>query len=789
MSDRDAPSGAEAPGPGPETKAAPAAPADPGHATGNGASPAAGAPASRPAEPPPDADKTTPGEGSTPNPTPTSASSTPNAGSGDDGGGEGAPARKPRRRGSRGGRKRNKPRTEGNAQGATDGEDGAEDDGEDGGADQRSAATAATRTPSATKDGGGNAAADAATEANGDSDGGSADGAKSGRKRRNRGSRRSSDQAATERTGDEDGGDGTGDRTGDTTSTTESDPRTPELPDHPREGRPSSVKAAARALVPKIPPPRPKPQIGDSIPPEALRQGDDKDNKDNKDDKDGKNRKDRKDRKDAKQSDKKGQADAAGDGGRKRRRRRGGRGKGSGSRPEPTLPIEATLPEGFELDEATLERRKGRERKGRPVGRYSMSVHVSENATQIAVLEGRALIEHYVSRPSDDISQIHGNIYLGRVQNVLPGMEAAFVDIGTPKNAVLYRGDVHYDPEDVERRGQTPRIEDMLRAGQNIVCQVTKNPIGAKGARLTQEVSLPGRFVVLIPNSSTYGISKRLPDDERKRLRTILDRVKPAEHGIIVRTAAQNVTSDEIEDDVRRLAGQWKKIDALAKRSKAASLLYREPDMAVRVIREEFNQDYRNVAIDDPQLFEAVRDYVTSISPELADRVELYDPAKEALPLFERYHVHEQLHKALDRKVWLPSGGSLIIEHTEALTVIDVNTGKNVGRSSLEETVFKNNLEAAVEIARQLRLRDIGGIIVIDFIDMERKDNREEVVKVFRDALSRDKTRTQVFDISELGLCEMTRKRIGEGLLESFAQQCPVCEGRGVTIDEELLPT
>jgi ribonuclease E len=209
----------------------------------------------------------------------------------------------------------------------------------------------------------------------------------------------------------------------------------------------------------------------------------------------------------------------------------------------------------------------------------------------------------------------------------------------------------------------------------------------------------------------------------------------------------------------------------------------------VRVIREEFNQDYRNVAIDDPQLFEAVRDYVTSISPELADRVELYDPAKEALPLFERYHVHEQLHKALDRKVWLPSGGSLIIEHTEALTVIDVNTGKNVGRSSLEETVFRNNLEAAVEIARQLRLRDIGGIIVIDFIDMERKDNREEVVKVFRDALSRDKTRTQVFDISELGLCEMTRKRIGEGLLESFAQQCPVCEGRGVTIDEELLPT
>ncbi|HEX8804703.1 MAG TPA: Rne/Rng family ribonuclease, partial [Acidimicrobiales bacterium] len=435
-----------------------------------------------------------------------------------------------------------------------------------------------------------------------------------------------------------------------------------------------------------------------------------------------------------------------------------------------------------------LERRRGRERKGRPVGRYSMCVHVTERATQIAVMEGRALIEHYVSHPSDDVSQIHGNIYLGRVQNVLPGMEAAFVDIGTPKNAVLYRGDVHYDTEDVERSGQQPRIEDMLRAGQTITCQVTKNPIGAKGARLTQEVSLPGRFVVLIPNSSTYGISKRLPDDERKRLRLILDRVKPAQHGIIVRTAAQGVTTEEIEDDVRRLAEQWQRIDALAKRSKAPKLLYREPDMAVRVIREEFNQDYRNVSIDDPDLYESVRSYVASISPELADRVELYDPEAEALPLFERFHVHEQLHKALDRKVWLPSGGSLIIEHTEALTVIDVNTGKNVGRSSLEETVFKNNLEAAVEIARQLRLRDIGGIIVIDFIDMERKDNREEVVRVFRDALSRDKTRTQVFDISELGLCEMTRKRIGEGLLESFATQCPECAGRGVRIDTALLP-
>jgi ribonuclease E len=294
--------------------------------------------------------------------------------------------------------------------------------------------------------------------------------------------------------------------------------------------------------------------------------------------------------------------------------------------------------------------------------------------------------------------------------------------------------------------------------------------------------------VVLIPNSSTYGISKRLPDDERKRLRQILDRVKPAQHGVIVRTAAQNVTTDEIEDDVRRLLDQWGQIESLGKRSKAPALLYREPDMAVRVIREEFSQDYRSVLIDDRDLYDAVRDYVASISPELADRVELYDSETEALPLYERHHVHEQLHRALDRKVWLPSGGSLIIEHTEALTVVDVNTGKNVGKSSLEETVFKNNLEAAVETARQLRLRDVGGIIVVDFIDMERKDNRDEVVRVFRDALSRDKTRTQVFEISELGLCEMTRKRIGEGLLESFAARCPECDGRGVRIDRELLP-
>ncbi len=418
-----------------------------------------------------------------------------------------------------------------------------------------------------------------------------------------------------------------------------------------------------------------------------------------------------------------------------------------------------------------------------------MCVHVRPNATQVAVLEGRSLIEHYLSRPQDDETLIDGNIYLGRVQNVLPGMEAAFVDIGTPKNAVLYRGDVRYDPEDVVEGGKRSdaRIEQLLRPGQHILCQVTKNPIGSKGARLTQEVSLPGRFVVLVPNSDTYGISRRLDDDERKRLRRILDDVRPAGHGLIVRTAAEGSSAAELGRDVARLVAEWQGIEAQAKGMSVPSLLYREPDTAVRVIREEFNGQYRGVVIDDPDLYEEVREYVASISPELTDRVELYDTEAEPLPLFERHHIHEQLHKALDRKVWLPSGGSIIIERTEALTVIDVNTGKNVGTSNLEETVYRNNLEAAEEIARQLRLRDIGGIIVIDFIDMEVRANRTEVARVFREALARDKTRTQVSDISDLGLVEMTRKRVSEGLVESFTQQCPTCNGRGIVFDESLL--
>jgi ribonuclease E len=463
--------------------------------------------------------------------------------------------------------------------------------------------------------------------------------------------------------------------------------------------------------------------------------------------------------------------DMADDDGRGKRRRtgRGGRKKLS------------------EAEQELVAQRGGRERNGKPIGRYFMCVQVRPGVSQVGVLEGRNLIEHYVSRPADDISQIHGNIYLGRVQNVLPGMEAAFVDIATPKNAVLYRGDVQYDPEDIEEKGKNVRIEDILKARQMIMCQVTKNPIGAKGARLTQEVSLPGRFVVLIPNSKTYGISKRLPDDTRKRLRNILDRVKPEQHGLIVRTAAEHATEADLEADMHLLLAQWADIEAKAAKATRPALLYREPELAVRVIREEFNPDYRGVVIDDRRLFDEVHGYVKAFNPELADRIEYYDSEAEGLSVFERFHVHEQVHKALDRKVWLPSGGSLIIEHTEALTVIDVNTGKNVGKDNLEKTVFHNNMEAAVEIAKQLRLRDIGGIIVIDFIDMEIKDNRAKVVAEFREALARDKTRTQVFDISELGLVEMTRKRIGEGLLTEFSETCPDCEGRGVLVDHSML--
>ena len=545
-----------------------------------------------------------------------------------------------------------------------------------------------------------------------------------------------------------------------------------ELPDPPNEGRMMSTEVAGEALVRK-------PQIGDTrpAPPSAQTAAPAVQA--------------------AKQPKQSGQgrsnggnngadnADKSSESGERNKSRRGGKRGGRNRRGRSTRSDDRDTTPG--TDAELMERRKGKERNGKAVGRYLMCVQVRPDFTQVAMLEGRSLIEHYVSRPADDDSQIHGNIYLGRVQNVLPGMEAAFVDIGTPKNAVLYRGDVQFDKEDVVEQGADPRIEQVLKARQLILCQVTKNPIAAKGGRLTQEVSLPGRFVVLIPDSRTYGISKRLPEGERRRLRGILDRIKTEQLGIIVRTAAENATEHELTTDMTRLLAQWDAIRSAAEKANSPTLLYREPPLAVRVIREEFTSEYRGVVIDDPVLFAEVRDYIQAFNPEFADRVELYNPAADELPLFEQYRVHEQLLKALDKKVWLPSGGSLIIEHTEALTVIDVNTGKNVGKSNLEETVFYNNLEAAEEIARQLRLRDIGGIIVIDFIDMEIRENRRKVLESFKDALARDKTRTQVFEISELGLVEMTRKRIGEGLLTSFADACAVCDSRGFTLDLSML--
>ena len=537
-----------------------------------------------------------------------------------------------------------------------------------------------------------------------------------------------------------------------------------ELPDPPQEGRMMSAEVAGEALVRK-------PQIGDTRPAPPSAQSTSPAVQTAKQSKQG-----------AQQSD---NADKSSESGERNKSRRGGKRGGRNRRGRSNRTDDRETTPG--TDAELMERRKGKERNGKAVGRYLMCVQVRPDFTQVAMLEGRSLIEHYVSRPADDDSQIHGNIYLGRVQNVLPGMEAAFVDIGTPKNAVLYRGDVQFDKEDVVEQGADPRLEQVLKARQLILCQVTKNPIAAKGGRLTQEVSLPGRFVVLIPDSRTYGISKRLPEGERRRLRGILDRIKPEQHGIIVRTAAENATEHELTTDMTRLLAQWDAIRSAAEKANSPTLLYREPPLAVRVIREEFTSEYRGVVIDDPVLFAEVRDYIQAFNPEFADRVELYNPATDELPLFEQYRVHEQLLKALDKKVWLPSGGSLIIEHTEALTVIDVNTGKNVGKSNLEETVFYNNLEAAEEIARQLRLRDIGGIIVIDFIDMEIRENRRKVLESFKDALARDKTRTQVFEISELGLVEMTRKRIGEGLLTSFADACAVCDSRGFTLDLSML--
>ena len=411
--------------------------------------------------------------------------------------------------------------------------------------------------------------------------------------------------------------------------------------------------------------------------------------------------------------------------------------------------------------------------------RKQMLVRVLPHQTQVVVLEGPELVEHYVAK--SDTESLVGNVYLGRVKNVLPGMEAAFVDFGSHKNGVLYAGDIAHDREKYGRR--RPRIEEALREGDEILVQVVKDAMGAKGARLSNEVSLPGRHLVLVPNSDVQGISRRLPDDERSRLRDIINEVKPEDYGVIVRTAASSASQEDIRADIDRLIEDWKAIQAEIGGGGAPRAIYEEPPMLLRVIREHFTPDFRRLMIDDTKAEAEVKDYLKATAPHLLTKVQTYNDTD--IPLFERFHVEDQLRKALDRKVWLPSGGHLVVDRTEALTVIDVNTGKFVGKSNLEETVLQNNLEAAEEIGRQLRLRDIGGIIVIDFIDMEIEKNRRAVLRRLKETLAKDKTRTQVFEVSNLGLVEMTRKNVSAGLLESFSEVCPTCSGRGVLLHEE----
>lgn len=410
--------------------------------------------------------------------------------------------------------------------------------------------------------------------------------------------------------------------------------------------------------------------------------------------------------------------------------------------------------------------------------RKQMLVRVLPHQTQVVVMEGPVLVEHYVARSEQE--SVVGNIYLGKVRNVLPGMEAAFIDFGAAKNGVVYAADVRVDPERFGRR--RPRIEEVLSPGDEVVVQVVKDAMGAKGARLTGLPSLPGRHLVLVPDSDAQGISRRLPEPERRRLREAISKVKPDGYGVIVRTAALHASDEEIAADIRRLQRSWEQITSDAGEGGAPRVVYEEPDLLIRVIREHFTADFRRMLIDDQEAYDKVMGYLRATSPDLVSKVQMYD---DELPLFERYHVEDQLRKALDRKVYLPSGGHLVIDRTEALTVIDVNTGKFVGSSSLEETVLHNNLEAAEEIARQLRLRDIGGIIVIDFIDMESTGHQQQVLRRLRETLARDKTRTQVFDVSHLGLVEMTRKNVSAGLLETFSEQCPTCGGRGVLLHEE----
>jgi ribonuclease E len=449
-----------------------------------------------------------------------------------------------------------------------------------------------------------------------------------------------------------------------------------------------------------------------------------------------------------------------------------------------------------------LEAKKQRRREGREQGRRRvpiiteaeflarreavervMVVRQNGDRTQIGVLEDDVLVEHYVNK--EQATSYVGNVYLGKVQNVLPSMEAAFVDIGKGRNAVLYAGEVNF--EALGFGGGPRRIESALKSGQPVLVQVTKDPIGHKGARLTSQVSLPGRYLVYVPEGSMTGISRKLPDTERSRLKTILKKIVPEDAGVIVRTAAEGASEDELRRDVDRLQAQWEDIKRKSKSGNAPTLLYGEPDMTVRVVRDIFNEDFSKVIVSGDEAWSTIHDYVTHVAPDLADRLSRWTSETD---VFATYRIDEQLLKALDRKVWLPSGGSLVIDKTEAMVVVDVNTGKFTGHGgNLEETVTRNNLEAAEEIVRQLRLRDLGGIVVVDFIDMVLESNRDLVMRRLLECLGRDRTKHQVAEVTSLGLVQMTRKRVGQGLLESFSETCVHCNGRGVIVHMDQATT
>lgn len=514
-----------------------------------------------------------------------------------------------------------------------------------------------------------------------------------------------------------------------------------------------------------------------------------------------------------------GEAASTESGSGRRRRRRRRRGEDTGEADDDSVDVVVRVREprrrGSVSDEVTgiegstrMEAKKQRRREGRAAGRRrtpilseseflarresvdrTMLIRQAEDYSQIAVLEDNILVEHYVDRAS--AASMIGNIYLGRVQNVLPSMEAAFVDIGRGRNAVLYAGEVDWDSFGVT--GADKKVEKVFKSGQSVLVQVSKDPVGAKGARLTSHLSIPGRFIVYSPGGHLSGISRKLPEVERKRLKGILDELIDPEASVIVRTAAEGASEEELIHDVNRLKAQWEVLDKKAKTTSAPQLLYAEPDLTVRIVRDLFTADFNKLVIDGnggpEDAYDTVDAYLQYVAPTLAARIERWDRADKG-DLFSHYRVHEQVSKALERKVFLPSGGSLIIDRTEAMTVIDVNTGKFTGTSgNLEATVTSNNLEAAEEIVRQLRLRDIGGIIVIDFIDMVLPANRELLLRRLVECLGRDRTRHQVAEVTSLGLVQMTRKKIGTGLAEAFTVPCETCKGRGYHVHDAPVAT